>query len=72
MTNVDMVAFKASSTGTPSVEDMWSTGYSRPSTDTQNDYVTTYTTNSSHVLFTSTRALSTGDPNDYQISLVSI
>ena len=49
---------------------MYSTGHSQPSTDSINDYKTTYTTNSTHVTFVSTRAMNTGDSNDYVVVLV--
>lgn len=71
MKGSDAVAFKASSTS-PAVEDMYASGHYRPSTDAQNDYTTTYTSNSSYVSFVSSRKLNTGDSNDYIVTLVTI
>ena len=69
MTNCDMVVWQANGANSKCV-DLYSTGHPTPSTDANQNYVTTFTYNSTHTIFTSDRALSTGDSKDYQISLV--
>jgi hypothetical protein len=66
MTNCDMVIWEANGMNSKAL-DLWSTGRSVPMTDPSQDYTTTFDYNGTHVTFTSTRKLNTGDRYDYVI-----
>ena len=67
MTNVDQVVF-AGSGDAGTVTDLWSTGYSRPTTDTTQDYTPATGTLANGVYtFAVTRPLDTGDSDQDQV-----
>ena len=67
MTNVDQVVF-AGSGDAGTVTDLWSTGYSRPTTDTSQDYTPATGTLADDVYtFAVTRPLDTGDSDQDQV-----
>ena len=66
MTGTDMVIWEAN--GLQSINlDLYSVTHGKPSTDSQQDYNTSFVFNGTHVTFTSNRAVFTGDPNDFII-----
>ena len=71
MFNTDMIAWQANGTNSTAVE-LYSTGEVAPTIDAHQDYNTTFTFNSTHTTFISTRSLSTGDPGDFIIPTVSM
>eukprot|EP00347_Sterkiella_histriomuscorum_P007376 403349177 len=66
MTNCDMVLWQAQQASSK-VQDMYSRGRYQPDIDSKNNYVTNFTYNNTHTVFTSDRLLSTGDSLDYII-----
>ena len=70
MIHTDMVLFQSSST--PTVSDLYSTGYQTPNTDSKNDYSYTFTKNATHVQYVAQRNLNTGESEDYVFKLVRI
>jgi hypothetical protein len=70
MRNCDYVLWQANP-NSPSVSDLYSAGYGTPYADSNQNYVSSYTMNSTYVTFTSDRKLNTGDSGDYVIPLVS-
>lgn len=70
MTSTDMVAWQADKDLSKQL-DMYSYGRYTPNTDSKNDYVTTFTYNTTHTIFTSDRLLDTGDGQDFVIPYVS-
>lgn len=69
MTNCDMVIWQANGKDSK-VQDLWSTGRDTPKIDKRQDYVSTYTFNSTHVSFVSDRKLNTRDSQDFVIKNV--
>ncbi|CDW89749.1 cytochrome b5-like heme steroid binding domain containing protein [Stylonychia lemnae] len=67
MKNVDMVIFQSSTI--PQVLDLYSNDEAIPQIDSQQDYISNFTTNSTHVNFVATRLLETTDSNDKVIKL---
>ncbi|CDW80902.1 cytochrome b5-like heme steroid binding domain containing protein [Stylonychia lemnae] len=67
MMNVDMVVFKSSTV--PEVIDLYSYDETVPATDSQQDYLYNYTSNSTHVQFQASRLLVTTDSKDKAIKL---
>ncbi len=65
-----MIIWEANSDQSRAV-DLWSTGHDTPKTDSRQDYNSTFTYNSTHVVFISDRLWNTGDPYDFVIKNVS-
>ena len=70
MAGTDMVIWEANGKSSKAL-DLYSYGHSKPPVDPIQNYHSSFTYNSSHIMFTSDRLLDTGDPNDYVIELVS-
>ena len=67
MSNTDMVIWQANG-GTSTQLDLYSTGYSTPSTDGVNTYTTTFTDNGAYVDFVSKRSLNgNGGTKDFVV-----
>jgi hypothetical protein len=69
MTNCDMVIWQANGKDSV-VQDLWSTGRDTPRIDQRQDYVSTYTFNTTHVSFVSDRKINTKDSQDFVIKNV--
>ena len=71
MFGTDMVIWQANGQDSTAV-DLYSSGWYSPVIDSQQDYTTTFTYNSTHTTFISDRLLQTGDHSDFVIPTVSL
>jgi hypothetical protein len=71
MSNVDMVVWQAYGANSRCI-DLYSRQKTTPSTDSSQDYTTTFSYDSKKVYFISDRKVKTGDSLDYSVSLVSL
>ena len=70
MFGTDMVIWEANGPNSKAL-DLYSYGWETPIIDSQQDYTTTFTYNSTHTTFISDRLLATGDSSDFIIPTVS-
>lgn len=70
MFGTDMVIWEANGQNSKAL-DLYSYGWETPIIDSQQDYTTTFTYNSTHTTFISDRLLATGDSSDFIITTVS-